>query len=362
MVTMLSIGRFIKRLPIYLGLSLMAWLSLFTGLSSGNPGDVIKSFPAPSDVSRPEGLTWDGSYLWNISCIGSTCANENLFRINPLDGSVVNSYTLPFFDPDGLTWDGTHLLVSAGPDYDKKIYLVNPSDGSWSIFLDSLPGTGDTDGGLAWDGDHLWLGRDLIYEIDVNTGGVLNSFPYPSAILGGGLTWGGEYLIHSSDKIYYLNPIDGSVIYSINSPGPSPSGLAWDGEFIWVGDHTLRMIYQIEPIPLGNLVIFPPSGTMVSTTGFDLTLIAKLPIGVNIVGGSATLDGVDVTKGLLKCIEASKTIGTINPPLNGLTFRCPGLTGGDMGSGRHIFSTTMDLGNGTSITDTVTWEVLSNTE
>ena len=145
---------------------------------------------------------------------------------SPSDSSIINSYTLPFFDPDGLTWNGSYLLVSAGVDTDKKIYQVKPTDGLWSVLLNSLPGTGDTDGGLVWNGSHLWLGRDLIYQIDITTGLAVNSFGTSSETVElGGMTWDGKNLIvsnTSTDKIEYLNPADGSVVYSFDTTWPSP--------------------------------------------------------------------------------------------------------------------------------------------
>jgi hypothetical protein len=145
---------------------------------------------------------------------------------SPSDSSIINSYTLPFFDPDRLTWNGSYLLASAGVDTDKKIYQVKPTDGSCSVLFNSLPGTGDTDGGLVWKGSHLGHGRDLISQIYITTGLAVNSFGTPSETVElGGTTWDGKCLIVSNtsmDKTKYLNPAGGLVVYLFDTTWPSP--------------------------------------------------------------------------------------------------------------------------------------------
>lgn len=304
----------LKRFFTILTLSLILLFGIFTSLSFAIPGDVINSFPSPSTISRPEGLIWDGTYLWNLSCEGSLCANENLYKIDPSDGSIVNSYTLPFFDPDGLTWAGSYLLVSAGMDTDKKIYKVDPSNGSWSVFLNTLPGIGDTDGGLAWDGNNLWLGRDLIYQIDITTGGIINSFNTPLGIIDGGMTWDGKYLVVSdvaTDKIYYLNPLNGSVLYSFNSPGNGPKGLAWDGSYLWSTDHTARMIYQVEsiPEPLVHSIIGSVTENGVGLSNVTMNL-----------SGDASDTMLTATDGTYSFSNLSDGSYTITPSMSGYSF------------------------------------------
>ena len=103
------------------------------------------------------------------------------------------------------------------------------------------------------------------------------------------------------------------------------------------------------------LTISPPSGVYVTTQNFDLTLIVETE-GVSVVGGSATFDGSDVTSYLAGCLIPGTLVS------GGQTFRCPNLTGGLFGTGTHTLDVTLDLSDGSSVSDTVTWEVKENTE
>ena len=106
---------------------------------------------------------------------------------------------------------------------------------------------------------------------------------------------------------------------------------------------------------LSTLTISPPSGNYVATQRFDLTLIVETS-HLLVIGGNATLDGSDVTSALASCI----VIGTLIS--GGQTFRCPGLTGGTLGTGTYTLSVTLDLSDGSSVSDTVAWEFMENTE
>ena len=104
-----------------------------------------------------------------------------------------------------------------------------------------------------------------------------------------------------------------------------------------------------------SLRISPPSGDYVITQGFDLTLIVETP-GLSVVGGSAILDGSDVTAALAACIIPGTLV------LGGQALRCPGLTGATFGTGIHFLEVTLDLNDGSSVSDAAIWEVIGNTE
>lgn len=65
-----------------------------------------------------------------------------------------------------------------------------------------------------------------------------------------GLTWDGQYLWNadlSDDKIYKINPSIHSIIDSFDSVGGSPWGLAWDGQYIWSAENEHSKIYKLNP-------------------------------------------------------------------------------------------------------------------
>lgn len=140
---------------------------------------------------------------------------------------------------------------------------------------------------------------------------------------------------------------------------------------LWPGDprqsrwNDLQNVNNFAGIPVSGVVevgvvtsaltISPPSGAYVTTQGFDLALIVEAGC-LSVLGGSATLDGSDVTAALVSCVIPGTLVS------GGQTFRCPGLTGGTFGTGTHTFSVTLDLSNGPSVSDTITWEVKENTE
>ncbi len=78
---------------------------------------------------------------------------------------------------------------------------------------------------------------------------IIRSFPSPGPSPKG-LAWDGEYLWNSdnsTDTIYKLNPSDGSVVSSFDSPGSDPRGLTWDGEYLWAVEGEEVTIYKLNP-------------------------------------------------------------------------------------------------------------------
>ena len=82
------------------------------------------------------------------------------------------------------------------------------------------------------------------------TGDVQTSFPSPGSCPTG-LTFDGKYLWNcdrKTDMIYKINPEDGKAVDSLPSPGYKPLGLTWDGKYLWNLDvEENSLIYQIDP-------------------------------------------------------------------------------------------------------------------
>lgn len=65
-----------------------------------------------------------------------------------------------------------------------------------------------------------------------------------------GLAFDGKYLWladGSTDKIYKISPETGAVVSSFDSPGHHPEGLAWDGQYLWHIDSGEKLMYKLDP-------------------------------------------------------------------------------------------------------------------
>ncbi len=80
-------------------------------------------------------------------------------------------------------------------------------------------------------------------------GDVLKTLPTPGPCPTG-LAFDGKNLWLAdifTDKIYKINPRDGKVLKSFDSPGSHPEGLAWDGEYLWHIDSGEKSMYRLDP-------------------------------------------------------------------------------------------------------------------
>jgi len=50
-----------------------------------------------------------------------------------------------------------------------------------------------------------------------------------------------------TDKIYKIDPASGNILKSFDSPGHRPEGLTWDGQNLWHIDQGERSMYVIDP-------------------------------------------------------------------------------------------------------------------
>lgn len=233
------------------GLSLLGLLG--GGLAAATQSKVgtrIRGFESPGDY--PEGLCYDGTYLWSNNFTDGT-----LFQVDLGTGAVAHSFQgngLPR-QPEGLAWDGANIWTC---DWQTgKIHKLRPEGDRLEILAvyDKPAGAGRTVG-LTWDGDHLWLStwysdtydKGQLWELDATDLHVLRRFDLPVYWVED-LAWDGRY-IWSVDWLFRIGfAIDtttGDTLNTYRTPGPHPVGQAWDGRYLWVSDTDSDSLYAID--------------------------------------------------------------------------------------------------------------------
>ena len=148
---------------------------------SGNIDSSI-SYPNPSS-QRGTGIAFDGSgNLW----VAKTDGPSMIYKLDPTDGAVLDSFRSPGGDSTGLTFINGYIW-NAG--FNKYLYKVNPSNGS---LLDTYISPGCGPEGLAYDGTYIW-------HVDIY-----------------------------AEKVFKINPSTGSAVAVGDSPVNSPIGLTYD--------------------------------------------------------------------------------------------------------------------------------------
>jgi DNA-binding beta-propeller fold protein YncE len=202
---------------------------------------IIDSFRSPGD--SPQGLAFDGEYLWVADSYGPGL----IYKIDT-QGNIIDYIGSPDYDPRGLAFDGTYLWLSdsGGWDFPGKIFKLDTSGN----VIDSFSSPGTEPVGLTFDGEYLWCSdweESKIYKLDTS-GNVIDSIDAPGGSPAD-LTFDGKYLWSLSRITLLIYRLDtsGNVIESFYSPATYdpyntfyfPSGLAWDGEY-------LRVAYAAE--------------------------------------------------------------------------------------------------------------------
>jgi len=158
-------------------------------------GSVLFSFPISSTF--PGGLAHDGTHLWYFDYN----ANQ-IHQINPSTGAILHSIPNPMPGGEGLTSDGECLYRGGG---DITIFKFD----STGIVGDTIPAPDGWCQSLAWNGSTIWYASsNLLYQIDPDSGTVIQSFVPPVGSTNAGVTFDGEFLRYSenqADKIYSLN-------------------------------------------------------------------------------------------------------------------------------------------------------------
>ena len=305
--------------------------------------------------------------------------------------------TLQIYDPTTDSWSlGATIPVppsslsacSAGGVIDRKLYVLtacngwsgyykyfhvyDPDTNSWSSLpqapnIHPDPASGVIEGEFyvvgGFDGSNQTAILD-VYNPVSNSWTTKAPMPTARAGLVGGVIDGKLYAVGGYDgssqvdtlEVYDPRTDTWATETSMPTARWALSAGVIDGKLYAVGGYNgSNPVATLEVFNLANLSISPPSGDYVTTSGFDLTLIVEVS-DRSVVGGSATLDGSNITAGLASCVIPGTLVS------GGQTLRCPGITGESLGTGTHTLDVTLDLSDGTSVSDTVTWGVKDNVE
>ncbi len=213
-------------------------------------GDILHSIPCAGDNTAD--LAWVNGELYQV--IFSPTEQRNIYRLDPETGDVLGIVPYAGSMPQGLTFDGTNLwqvCLTA-----KCIFKMDPITGEVHDFFDA-PGGGDGQPiGLGWDGEWLYLGdsRDpeKIWQLDT-LGVVQGQYPTPGDSPYGlawadGFVWVSENNMGGTATIFKMDAQTGEILDSFPCPGGggSPNGITHDGQYLWIAVNTNDMIYQVD--------------------------------------------------------------------------------------------------------------------
>lgn len=234
--------------------------------------DTIFSFKTVS--TYPAGLTFDGTYFYNLD--GDL---PYIYKYN-MNGQLTDSIPNPNPSQISLNWgggidfDGTSLWVVV--EQDGKLYKINPSNGN-VILSYSLPTSTPSDPnnyGCAYDNGYIWTTEyidKILMRIDVLTGLVVDSFVInrmvlPLKIINNelyGISFdnfpnGQQYLLH-------FDKSTGSVLDSIPWCLPYPLGICTANNVLYGVSSSLmyggvQRIYKFKsfPVEIGTQIEVAP--------------------------------------------------------------------------------------------------------
>lgn len=146
---------------------------------------VIKQLPSPGD--SPDGLAFDGKYLWV-----SDSKDSKIYKVSTEDGNVLSEYNSPIKIPTGLAWDCNNLWIigmdtckSVTKDcYKPRLVKLDVSSGMVTEEID-LPKPIVRPASLEWVNGVMWIGDyplNRVFKISADGSAVKDDTVYASPI------------------------------------------------------------------------------------------------------------------------------------------------------------------------------------
>jgi hypothetical protein len=280
---------------------------------------IVASYTIPGKAS---GLAFDGTYIY----FGIYGVNgSEIYRFNPSSGTSTLQCNGPFDDAFGLTYKSPNLVTIKQPSNSTQpsMALEFTTSGS-QVSTITLPDHYMS--GIAWDNGSYWVctyypDPGTVYHIN-SAGTVLSQFTPPAnqpwdICLQGSDLWIADYYASMIFKVSNT----GAVLESHASQIPKPSGIVYDGTYLWYCAGELgsaSTLYKVDLLGSGTPVITVP--------------VTSHNYGTVTTGASSTWN-----------CQVQNT-GTANLVLNSL-----GINGGDPVSTTMTFPVTITPGNSVNL-------------
>lgn len=178
----------------------------------------------------------------------------NFAQKSPNEWTVVATYEIPG-KSGGLTYDGTYLYsgLYSSPGDDNLIYQIDPSNGD-SQLLCVAPQ--EQSYGLSFDGTYFWstdrqgsYDPALAVQFDYD-GNLLTSFELPATYISGieymsdGTFWVCAY--YDPDGTAFHVDASGNVLGQFVTPNLQPWAICQMDDLFWIADYNANMLYLVD--------------------------------------------------------------------------------------------------------------------
>lgn len=241
---------------------------------AGVPFNMVTGTPLAVAVSGnaasyPEGMAFDGRYVWQVNTVGSNQGSISVIR--PSDGAIIavlDNITYDLNAPDGIVFDGIYMWVSSpGGGLAGHLSQIRASDFAYiaSTTSGSQPQYGCFDGKYIWvpcNGDNTlrrYLASDPTNTLTVALGTAVLSAAFDGTYVYavGGTT---IYKVHAATGV-----LTGSSV-PFGGAG-NLVGVAFDGASLWVVDVTLGRVRLDQNLNI--LGTYAPVGSTAFGVRFD---------------------------------------------------------------------------------------------
>lgn len=212
---------------------------------------VMQSWDIPGKAS---GLAWDGTYLY-FGIYGAD--GDHFYRFDPSSGNIVLQFTNPAVnDCYGMTWDGTSLWITdhvTSPSTPAQAIEMNLSGNILSSF--DLPDHYMS--GIAYDAGDFWVGTyypdpGTVYQVTA-TGSVNSQFTPPADQIWDICMQDNDlWMVDYNSNMIYKTDQSGNVLENHACENIKPSGIVYDGTYLWYVDGPLSSPSKLYKINLAG--------------------------------------------------------------------------------------------------------------
>jgi len=204
--------------------------------------EVVAVFAAPGKGLAD--MTYAAGSLW----IADEEAPGLVYRVDPASGKVLSSAAPASGPPSAICTDGTYLYAASGPDGEVHRYAVTPRMEELATFSTGLA---DIRGMYFYAGDFYVYdaATRAVYEFGIGwtAGESWRAGAGDETIRGferaAGRVWSADW------RDGWLNrhrKTNFDVDRKFCTPGWHPAGLAWDGNYLFLGDTGSRRVYKLD--------------------------------------------------------------------------------------------------------------------